>query len=366
MKVVVRCDSALHIGSGHVMRCLTLASVLRAEGAQVLFVCRDLPGAVPDLVRHRGIDLAMLPAPAGRPAAWGPGTVPAHAHWLGVPWQQDAQESIDVVSGWGEGDWLVVDHYALESGWEQAMSRVARHVMVIDDLADRAHACDVLLDQNLFSAMQARYQGLVPPGCTLLLGPHYALLRPEFAQAAASPGPRDTAGRRVFVFFGGTDSDNETGKALDAIARLRRPDLAVDVVLGPGNPHAEQLVRRWGGESWLRVHRNVDDMATLMARADFAIGASGASAWERCCVGLPTICIAIALNQVAIAQGLAEQGACTYLGVPAEVTQDDIAAAVRAWLDDDAARSRVAAAARALVDGRGCQRVAALLRENAA
>ena len=132
----------------------------------------------------------------------------------------------------------------------------------------------------------------------------------------------------MFVFFGGTDSDNETGKALDAIASLRRSDLTVDVVFGPGNPHAEQLVRRWGGESWLSMHRNVGDMAALMARADFAIGASGAAAWERCCVGLPTICIAIALNQVAIAQGLAEQGACRYLGVRADVTQDDIAAAV--------------------------------------
>lgn len=307
MQIAIRTDASLAIGTGHVMRCLTLADGLRAAGAQVTFICREHAGHQCGLIAARGHALRHLPAAQAQPDK-GPG----HAAWLGASWQDDARQTIAALPG--RPDWLVVDHYALDAGWEQALRAEVGNIMVIDDLADRRHDCDLLLDQNLAADTATRYDALVPAACARLLGPSYALLRPEFAAARAAVGARSGAVQRLFVFLGGADAGNETGKVLAALGALARPGLQADVVIGGANPHAAAVAAQCAALPGVRLHRQVGNIAELMAAADLAVGAGGGAMWERCCLGLPSIVIGVADNQRGASEAMARQGRVLYLG----------------------------------------------------
>ncbi|MEH6873424.1 MAG: UDP-2,4-diacetamido-2,4,6-trideoxy-beta-L-altropyranose hydrolase [Candidatus Competibacter sp.] len=317
MRVAIRADASIQIGSGHVMRCLTLAEALRERGAEVHFVCRDLPGHLGGVLADKGYLVQWLPAPAAEGAA-----IPAHtAHsaWLGVPWAVDADQTRERLTGWPEIDWLIVDHYALDRAWESRLRPLVKRIMVIDDLADRPHDCDLLLDQNLYEGMEQRYAGLVPADCRLLLGPRYALLRPEFRKAREQLRQRDGVVRRILVFFGGADPTNETAKALRAIQRLERPDIAVDVVVGAANPHRAEIEALCAELPNASFHCQVANMAELMARADLAIGAGGSTVWERCALNLPSIIWVVAENQNKSIEYLAKSGLLISIGNYEEV-----------------------------------------------
>lgn len=356
VRVVFRTDASVQIGTGHVMRCLTLADELRGHGADVSFVCRDLPGNLFALIRSQGFGLEILPAPDAA-ESWGEDAV-EHARWLGVPWQRDATETRTLLA---HTDWLVVDHYALDARWEQSLRPYVQRIMVIDDLADRRHDCDLLLDQNLHADPERRYDQLVPEHCCKLLGPHYALLRPEFAEARRHLRSRDGTVRRILVSFGGTDPTNETMKALDAIAMLQRPDLTVDVVVGASNPKQASIRARCEAMSGVAFHRQVDTMAALMAKADLAIGAGGGTSWERCALGLPTLAYPVAHNQSPVLEALAAEGAC-YLPERASLaTPQGLAQHLFALLGNSALCRVLSRNAAHLVDGSGVNRVAMAL-----
>lgn len=363
MNVIFRTDASLLIGTGHVMRCLTLADQLRDAGADVTFVCRTHAGHQCDLIAARGHAVRRLPVatvPAtGMPAAGAAGR-DDHAAWLGVPWQQDAAETAAALPA--RTDWLVVDHYALDQRWEQAMRPAVARIMVVDDLADRAHDCDLLLDQNLSTDMATRYDARLPAGTERLLGPHHALLRPEFAAARAAARVRDGRVRRLFVFLGGADPANHTGRVLAAIASLRRPDLAVDVVIGGANPHHAALERQCAALPGSTLHRQVDNIAALMAAADLAIGAGGGAMWERCCVGVPSLVLAVADNQQGGSVALARHGGALYLG-PLDSAMAALPAALQVALAAPQLLAHMGDTAAALVDGRGVERVARRMRQ---
>ncbi len=179
MRVVFRADASIQIGTGHVMRCLTLADALRERGVETLFICRDLAGFSAEMFVSRGHDIRMLAAPQGVRQATP--NEPVHAKWLEVSWEEDAKETGEILESVGEVDWLVVDHYALDFKWESLLYSNVSKIMVIDDLADRRHECDLLLDQNLYDNMNVRYQERTPAACKHILGPQFALLRSEFA-----------------------------------------------------------------------------------------------------------------------------------------------------------------------------------------
>jgi UDP-2,4-diacetamido-2,4,6-trideoxy-beta-L-altropyranose hydrolase len=358
MDVVFRTDASLQIGTGHVMRCLTLAEGLRAAGAAVSFICREHAGHLCELIAARGYPLHRLPAPAA--SAPPEAGAPAHGHWLGLGWQQDAADTAAALPG--RPDWLVIDHYALDARWEQALRPAAARIMVIDDLADRPHDCDLLLDQNLAPQMDGRYDGLLPPAAVRLLGPHYALLRPEFAAARAALRARDGQVRRLFLFIGGADPDNHTGRALQAVASLQRPALAVDVVIGGANPHHAALAEQCATLPGARLHRGVDNMAELMAAADLAIGAGGGAMWERACVGLPSLVIAAAENQQSGSTAMARQGRVLYLG-DAENALQALPAALQTACAAPELLGHLEQGSLALVDGRGAGRVLRRLQQ---
>lgn len=359
MKVAIRVDSSTVIGAGHVMRCLSLADELRSQGAQVSFVCRPHSGHLGGLIAARGYRLVQLELPES--GEEGPENFAAHAGWLGVPWQVDAEETRAALEDMQGVDWLVVDHYSLDSRWEACQRPLAARILAIDDLADRPHDCDILLDQNLNAAGAARYDSLLPESTARLVGPRYALLRAEFASARAGQARRDGSVRRLLIFFGGVDADNLTGRLLSALEPLLATrDLSADVILGSASPHAEEVARRCAALPALSFHHQVADMARLMVSADLAIGAAGTAVWERCCLGLPSIVVPLAENQL---PGLSAIGDCGAAFVAAaDLASPD--AQVAAILDvlpftlrSPAALRHQAAQAASLVDAAGCRRV---------
>lgn len=335
MKVVFRADASVELGAGHVMRCLTLADALKARGVATQFLCREQPGHLCELIEAKGHGLSRLPAPAADARA-------------------DAEHS---AAAFSTADWLVVDHYGLDATWERSLRAQARRILAIDDLADRPHDCDLLLDQNLQPEGHARYAGRLPAGCVTLFGPRHALLRPQFAARRATPR-ECRAVRRILVCFGGADAGGETLKALAAIGRLAGTQPAVDVVIGQANPHRAEIERACQALPAAKLHCQVEDMPALMAAADLAIGAGGTASWERCCLGLPCLTIAIADNQRAPAAALAEAGGQLYLGTSAQVTVDTLASALANAIALPELRAHLSRRGMELVDGRGVDRVA--------
>ncbi len=355
MNVAIRCDASHDIGTGHVMRCLTLADQLRDKGAVVTFISRDHAGNISDVIEKHGFSVHRLPFIAANSdkvfeseyARWLAASVETDAFETGA-WLKSRNRSIDL---------LVVDHYALGAEWEIAARPLVSRIMVIDDLANRRHDCDLLLDQNRLASSDNCYDGLVPADCRNLIGPGYALLRPEFVRMRAeSEQARDS--RRLFLFFGGSDPTDETGKAVRALTMLRDYDLTADVVVGQTNPHRAAVEKTCRQMPGMAYHSQVDNMAELMARAGLGLGAGGVTTYERCCLGLPTLITAIAENQIAIGEGADEHGVARYLGRSSEVTAEMIAEAIVPFLSDAAIGVQMAAKARALVDGYGTQRVA--------
>ena len=274
-----RVDASLDIGTGHVMRCLTLAASLRERGADCCFICRQHPGNLLDLIREQGFEVHVLPLELvnSKKMTLGKKARPAHAHWLCADGTTDANQTLNLLRK-TPVDWLIVDHYALDVHWESALRPICRHLMVIDDLADRPHDCDLLLDQNL-GRTAADYTGLVPAHCTILAGTKYALLRPEFATLRPYSLARRSPPRlkHLLITMGGVDKYNITGQVLEALKACRLPDdLRITVVMGPHAPSLEQVLNQVGQMLWkTEVLVNVRDMAKLMAESDLAIGAVG-------------------------------------------------------------------------------------------
>jgi UDP-2,4-diacetamido-2,4,6-trideoxy-beta-L-altropyranose hydrolase len=349
MQVVFRADASTDIGTGHVMRCVTLARALAKQGARCDFICRAHEGHLIDFIRHQGFAVHVLPLEPLASAVFD-GT--AHAPWLGASQAQDAQACEPVLMAL-QPDWLVVDHYALDARWEQALAHAYGQMLVIDDLADRPHVAQVLLDQTL-GRDPADYQAHVPSDCTLLCGSQFALLRPEFAglRSASLQRRSPPALRQLLITMGGVDKDNATGRVLDALAKCALPaDCRVVVVMGPHAPHAARVQAQASTLPWpTQVLSGVSHMAQLMADSDLAIGAAGATAWERCCLGLPSLMLVLADNQRGLARALAETGAAQVID-PAELPGMDWSA----LLD-------MGPKAAALVDGEGVGRVVRTLR----
>lgn len=314
MHIAFRVDASLQIGTGHVMRCLTLANALRERGANCSFVCRTHQGHLLALIAQHGHHVLAMPDlnDYSEPVSNGA----AHAHWLGTDWTTDAQDTQQALSAPTCGvpvDWLVVDHYALDTRWEKELSQHAKHIMVIDDLADRAHTCDVLLDQNL-GRNPEDYCGLLQGKTTTLIGPRYALLRPEFAALRAHSLARRQGTlhlRNLLITMGGVDKDNATGQVLAALRSCNLPaDLRVTVVMGPHAPWLAQVQAQAMQAPWpTEVLIGVNNMAQLMAESDLAIGAAGSTSWERCCLGLPCFMLVLAPNQMSGATALQRAGA---------------------------------------------------------
>ena len=320
-RIAFRTDASSEIGTGHFMRCLTLAEELKKKGAEICFVSRGMPEYLARMLKESGIDLHALPDVDAEDSDELP-----HSKWLKASQHQDAVQTIEAL-GAANLDWLVVDHYALDQRWETPLRDLAKKIMVIDDLADRQHDCDVLLDQNFYQDMYLRYVDQVPQNCQLLLGPTYALLREEFREMRKYVKPRKGEIKNVLIFFGGFDAENLTSVALEALVDLDL-DLTVDIVIGPQHPYLKNI-KEMCAKHQFNCHIQTKKMAFLMAKADLSIGAGGSSTWERCCMGLPSLVIAVAKNQLKAAKDISKAGLSLYLGDQSEINKDNISKAIK-------------------------------------
>ena len=278
-QITFRADASVAIGTGHIMRCLTLADALTAQGATVRFACSSATPTVVPRLRQSAYPIDIQPQ---------------------------------------SGDLLVVDHYGLDRDYERQARPHYRRIMVIDDLPHRAHDCDLLLDQT-YGRMAPDWQPLLPAHARILAGTSYLLLRPEFVRTVP---PRETL-RSILVTLGGTDPDNVTSMVLDGIARSGFSG-EIHVVMGEQSPHLAAVSDQIDRLPQAHLHVNAAHMAELMAQADLAIGAGGTTAWERCRLGLPTILLQIADNQRDVITALSTAGAA----ITCALTADAIAAAV--------------------------------------
>ena len=342
-RAVVRADAGPRIGSGHVMRCLSLAKALNESGWAVSLLSIDLPEAQRALWACPGRDVIDLPS--SLEAGSGQDAALTAEHML----RQEAQA-------------LIVDHYGLDLDWEQAANPEQRTSLAIDDPPLRRHRTDWVLNPNLVETPSRPSSG----GPEFLEGARFALLRPEFVQLRnAKPARPVGPVRRLLINLGGYDPQGYTWPVVQRCSALFAAELTLDVVIGPGNPDLEAL-RDWASEHENRLLTvQAADMAARMSAADLAVGAGGSSAWERCSLGLPTVTVVLAENQRTSVRLGHRAGVLVDGGdLRAANGLESVAEALRLLRDDAAARERMAQAGKALVDGQGAGRVAARLTKN--
>jgi len=340
VRVTIRVDASVDIGSGHLMRCLALADALTARGAECHFLCRRQPGDLLDVVSAHGHSVHSLPGRQGSGA--------------GMDWSQDADESC-LVLGTLQADWLVVDHYDLGQDWERKVRPNIGRLMVIDDIG-RPHLCDLLLDQNLPNPVHGRYGRAENSKTLLLLGPQFALVRPEFATLRPlALNRRDGSLRSILVSMGGSDPGDETSKVLAGLSAAAVQRWSLEIVIGAGNPNRASVEAACARFPNARLHVQTSRMAELMAAADCAITTGGSISWERCCLGLPALVTVVSPDQVPIAEALAAAGALVFVGHSAQVTPSDYTCALSGITAKQLREMSVSAAA--VCDGRGVERV---------
>ena len=331
MKVIIRADASSSIGGGHIVRCLTLANQLARKQASITFAVREGSMETVPLLAKSCHQIVAL---------------------KGVVWDE-AQE---IETNIGRCDWLIVDHYGRDEKFEKAARSFAGKIMVIDDLANRLHDCDILLDQT-FGRNAEDYKSLVPERAQILTGADYALLRPEFASLRPEALERREKGgpvRRILISLGASDPHGATAKALLAIEQSGFDDVSVDVVTGSADPAAMGLAKiAKTMPQQVDFHGFDADMATLMVKADLAIGAGGSTSWERCCLGLPTLMVVTADNQEKIARELAAAGAVIVVECGIQIDPFEFGKIIEALTEDKRLRINLAKAAAQTCDGSG-------------
>ena len=352
--VVFRVDVSPVIGVGHVMRCLTLANSIRKfkPDYKIHFLFKSLTASMRKLLELKNIDYSVLQDLG--PDLSAIESVPLkHSSWLGSSQNDDANAVIKFITGKCV-DWLVVDHYGIDCRWESLVKPLVKNVLVLDDLADRKHNCDVLLDQNYYSNSEMRYVDKVSSNSCMLLGPNYALLREEFIASRCLCSPRKTV-NRILIMFGGVDFDCYTIDALEAVSRTALKN--VDVVIGNDHPQ-KAAVTSFANKNLFKIHIQTEKIHDLMAQADLAIGAAGASSWERCAVGLPTICLSVADNQNEILKELSNKRVVLAINEKnRKKLPEKIYEAVNLLSRDTSLLYKLSINALKLVDANGAQRV---------
>jgi UDP-2,4-diacetamido-2,4,6-trideoxy-beta-L-altropyranose hydrolase len=313
MHIAIRVDASVDMGSGHVMRCLSLATALRQHGSTCVFICREHPGNLMTHIRSCGFEVLSLGQARHASQLL---ASDGYADWLGASTEQDSRETVEALRHIAL-DWLIVDHYAIDSRWERVFYERNVKIWVIDDLANRSHICHALLDQT-YQRETEEYRQWVPSATRILCGSKYTLLRPEFGKLRDQLGaPKQSKSvERILISMGSVDKLNLTARVLDKIKLCHLdPHPHFSAVLGSNALWIDAIKEKISTMTYKAdLYIDTDQMAQLMARSDLAIGAAGSTSWERCCLGLPAIQFVTAANQIFAAAQLHQAGAVVSLG----------------------------------------------------
>lgn len=324
------------------MRCLSLACELKNQGAAVSFICADLPGSLSKLVTAKHIDVLTISLTQEYKTA----------NNIQLQIYDSIQTSLLLEDL--QPDLVIVDHYSLNEVWENKINRFGLKIMVIDDLADRNHHCDILLDQNDLNKHSSRYNALVSESCELLLGPKYVMLRDEFKPSLAASYQPPESIKRLLLFFSLGDDKGETLKAMAGVEGSRG-EFEVDIVVGKSNPNLDEIKKKCAENSW-EFHCQVDYMSELMMKADLIIGGGGSTSWEKCFLGIPSLSVILAENQVEITESLENHGAIINLGSYGNVLPSSYSSVLDKL--NTQTLKEMSSQASLLVDGKGIYRVA--------
>jgi len=354
MKVVIRTDSSQKIGSGHVMRCLTFSQELRKSGATVEFIVREHQGNINELIKNKGFKITLIPNTVIEKKQ----SLTEYEQWLGVTQEVDASETIQILKD-KKIDWLILDHYALDYNWEEKLRSYTRKIMVIDDMANRRHLCDILLDQT-YGRKEVSYKKLVPTDCKLLLGSENALLRPNFSklrQQAIKRREECHIINNILISMGSMDEENITSIVLDVLVKYKwKTQPNITIVLASSAPHLQRIKNNLSKYNFpITILTDVTNMAQLMLRSDLAIGAGGTTSWERCCLALPTILIVLSENQKTIAENLSKAGAVIKLQKNSKVKKN-IKFSIEGLMQDKDSYMEMCFNAAKVCDGSGVKR----------
>lgn len=366
-RIIIRCDASLKIGSGHVIRCRTLARDLAKKGSEVIFVCRNQPGDLINLLekefhvlqlrKQSSIDCSNLSGPA------------LYRGWLGCSEIDDALETIEAIKQANiyNIEWIVVDHYSLEEAWEKYVSnhipqKSIPQILVIDDLANRPHHASLIVDQNFFGKdTEHRYNQLVSSSCIKLLGPKYCIIGSEYSELRQLLPPRSDV-KRMLIYFGGVDNCGLNQRVLSTLEDSIPGPVGIDIVLGVQAGNIEINSKSHKNGSKIAIHKPMNSLAGLIARADLSIGAGGATTWERACLGLPSIVIPLSENQIEFNQALHESKYISLVSYNDSRFEDNILDEVKMMMTNpDLVRERSIRLAQ-LVDGNGKDRIIHIMK----
>jgi len=300
INIVFRVDSSLKIGSGHLIRCLTLANQLSTKGAKILFICSKFDGVMVDLISKYGYQYKLID----------------HSSEKNISQINDATQTVSHVQKFfnDSTSWMIVDHYRINIEWHRYIKKYIKKLMVIDDLADRQHYCDALLNQNYYENIDSLYSDLIPNECKLLLGLDYVMLDPQFLSFRNKIQSRIRENKRLLIYFGATDSQNLTTLIVEILLGFNLQNLEMDVVLGSNNQNKYQINKLSSIHSNINIHDSLPSLAKLIYDADYGIGACGATTWERLCLNLPSFILSIADNQHEMAKSISDFSMIVYGG----------------------------------------------------
>ena len=344
----VRVDAGVQIGDGHFLRCLTLANSLKKKFDQIIFISNQLPKHFIKKIKRDNFKIYKING---------------YTHIQKEKLEKklktqlihnDLVETKKIIEKYKNStNWLIIDHFGIDHFWEKNVRVNIKKIIVIDDLANRKHECDILIDQNFYKNMQKRYTKLIPNYCEQCIGPRFTLLRPEFFNARKNL-KRKKQFKRILISFGGSDPSNETKKAILAIKDLEKK-YKIDVIVGSNNPNKKQITNICSKISFCNFYEQVENISKYMKKADLAIGAGGTSTWERCCLGLPTIVTSLSKDQEKINENMSKIGCAIDLGTAEKTTKLDY---VKALNEINSKKLRkISKKCLVLVDGKGVKRI---------
>ena len=294
----IRVDSSPEIGIGHMMRCLTLAQELKNNFDKIIFLTQKDSGNFIGTIMKNEFEVIFIPTT-----------------------NNDPNIIKNLITAYSENkNFLLIDHYDIDSNFESSLKNIFERIFVIDDLANRKHDCDLLIDQNYYRDLNQRYEKLIQNGTIILLGPKYAIIRPEFRKINKKAIKKNSQIKKILVSFGGSDPTNECKKALDALCSIENSKFEIVVVAGIYNHKFEQLKKLYEKYSNIKIYRHVNDLSRLMLNSDLFIGAGGTTTWERFYMGLPSTVTIISDDQKESIEFLSDMGHIINLGLAKNVT----------------------------------------------
>lgn len=354
-KIAFRVDSGFHIGNGHIIRCLTLATEFKLRGCEVCFITKDHAGFSDNFTN----DFETYIIPGGRKSPLPDYLKEDYSSWLGTSLEEDLYETNRIIHAFS-ADLVAIDHYGITEDYERKLSSPS--IFVIDDLMKSRHHCQFLLNQNPIAKAETYLELLSDPKPILFLGLKFALLRREFQDFRNKMTSRNFPPQKILVFFGGADIGHDTLKMISSLSSLELNKYRFTILLPPSHPTFSKvydLVQK--APHALKLLPYTSEMARLMSEHDFFIGASGSTSWERIALQLPSAIVSVASNQEPNCQFLGEHGLAINLGKSSNFKESDWINFFRSGIiDSDSVRS-ISENCENLIDGEGASRVVATI-----